>query len=177
MSKKGWIVVDRQVSREASRGGNGERYLGPNWWRHTIDAAGTFDSRKLAEDRLVGFVNSDCGIDAADFAKPGRLVVRRVVPAGTKRARAAAKAASSGREDSHSREDLGFSVIPTAELLHGEATGSYSSCVPWEKIDEYATWLEERIGKGWREPSDAYDAGVRWIAKEAIAAWRKRRAK
>lgn len=73
------------------------------------------------------------------------------------------------------REDYGFSVVPTAELLHGEATGSYASCVPWEKLDEYATWLDERVGKLWREPSDSYDLAVRQMAREAVLLWRATR--
>lgn len=164
MSGKRWIVVDTRVTRELSREARlGEksamRYYGQNGWARTIREAVAFGKKPP----MSMF---------ADWA-----ALRRVVPAGTKRARAAAKAASSGREDSHSHEDLGFSVIPTAELLHGEATGSYSSCVPWEKIDEYATWLEERVGKGWREPSDAYDVAVRAMATAAVETWRKRRAK
>lgn len=76
----GWIIVDERVTRADSDAGIGmPRYRGRRGYGYTVGGAGPFESRRQAN------------VVAEDM--PASCVVRRVVPAGTKRARAAAQAA------------------------------------------------------------------------------------
>ena len=78
----GWIIVDTKATNEEDECGTDWRYLGRNGWRCTIAAAGTFATR---EDAVV-----EAHAEGV-FGAP-HIRIRRVRPAGTKRARAASQA-------------------------------------------------------------------------------------
>lgn len=82
MSWERWILVDKRVSREKARSATRDddstaRYFGSNFaWTRTLKEAKPFTSRSEAEL----------------YAKAEWHAIKRVVPAGTRRARAAAQA-------------------------------------------------------------------------------------
>lgn len=75
MKPRRWIIVDTKC-------GTGQPYLGTRGWGFTVAAAGSYERREDADNALGSLAG----------CAQGRLVVRPVVPAGTKRARAAAQA-------------------------------------------------------------------------------------
>jgi len=61
-----------------------------------------------------------------------------------------------------------YSVVDVCEGLHGDATGTGDSMSDTTR-GLLTDWLRWRIAGGWTEPTVAYDAAVRCLARAALA--------
>jgi len=140
-----WIIVDTKATNEEDECGIDWRYLGRNGWRTTIAAAGTFATRDAANDEAHA---------EGVFGEP-HIRIRRVRPAGARRARAAAQ----GAEDNIAtmRAELDGLRATDAEMASRVAMAEQQAS-GWATAYHSASEREERVrralGAGQDETTD-----------------------